>query len=161
MTRLRVPPQSISERMSQLAARADSLEKQLLQSQRLATLGTLSMMMAHEINNQLMAVINRADLALSSDSEELRAESLKKILATSELSSSMIRNMMGFASASEKDARRMTAGSPASLRAFGRRSPSSSGACVVWTRDPGPERARPGGAREVSVRAWRRGPSLP
>jgi len=110
MTRLRVPPQSISERMSQLAARADSLEKQLLQSQRLATLGTLSMMMAHEINNQLMAVINRADLALSSDSEELRAESLKKILATSELSSSMIRNMMGFASASEKDARRMTAG---------------------------------------------------
>jgi signal transduction histidine kinase len=35
---------------------------------------------------------------------------LKKILATSETSSSMIRNMMGFASANEKDARRQPAG---------------------------------------------------
>lgn len=110
MTRLRVPPQSISERMSQVAARADLLEKQLVQSQRLATLGTLSMIMAHEINNQLMSVINRADLALTSESEEMQLEALKKILATSEVSSSMIRNMMGFASASETDARRMPAG---------------------------------------------------
>ena len=110
MTCLRVPPHSISERMSQLSARADSLEKQLVQSQRLATLGTLSMIMAHEVNNQLMSVINRADLALSCEDQEKRVEALTKILATSELSSSMIRNMMGFASASEKDAHRMPAG---------------------------------------------------
>jgi signal transduction histidine kinase len=110
MTRLRIPPRSISERIQELTTRADSLEKQLMQSQRLATLGTLSMMLAHEINNQLMTVINRADLALSSGHDETMERALDKILASSEMSSSMIRNMMGFAQASESEVHHVSAG---------------------------------------------------
>lgn len=96
MTRLRTPPRSLSERINQLADRADSLEKQLVQSQRLATLGTLSMTLVHELNNQLMAVINHADLALTSRQEEAMGRALEKILASSEMAASMIGNMLKF-----------------------------------------------------------------
>ena len=65
MTRLRTPPANIRGQIDELAARAEALEQQLVQSQRLATLGTLSMSVAHEFNNLLMTIINQADSALA------------------------------------------------------------------------------------------------
>lgn len=109
MTHLRIPPQSISERIEHLSLKIESMEKQLIQSQRLATLGTLSMMLAHEVNNQLMAVINHADIALSSDREDARSHALEKILSSSEMSSSMIRNMLGFGASSDTPSQRINA----------------------------------------------------
>jgi signal transduction histidine kinase len=97
MTRLRTPPRSLTEKIDQLSARAESLERQLIRSQRLATLGTLSVIMAHEVNNQLTSVMNHADLALGRDDQAAVQRSLQKILTSSEMSSKMIRNMMDFA----------------------------------------------------------------
>lgn len=109
MTLLRIPPHSVRERIDQLAARADSLEQQLIESQRLATLGLLSMTLAHEVNNQLMAIVNHADIALESDREEAMRRALDRIMANSTVTSTMIRNMLGFASPKNSQSQRMRA----------------------------------------------------
>jgi two-component system NtrC family sensor kinase len=109
MTLLRLPPQSIRDKIDQLSARAEALETQLVQSQRLATLGTLSMIMAHEVNNQLMTIMNRADVALGAEAGDMMHQALEKIVSSSEMASTMIRNMMGFAAATAKAPQRLEA----------------------------------------------------
>jgi len=104
MTRLRLPPQSVRERIEESSARIESLESQLIEAQRLATLGTLSMSMAHEFNNLLMTIINQADTALEARGEESMRRALEKTLACGEKASTMIRNMLGFASSSAEGA---------------------------------------------------------
>jgi len=52
-----------SERLGQLTAENQALHRQLLHSQRLATLGTMSAMVAHEFNNILTPIINYAQMA--------------------------------------------------------------------------------------------------
>jgi len=100
MTSLRTPPANIRGQIDELEARAAALEQQLIQSQRLATLGTLSMSVAHEFNNLLMTIINQADLALAADKPEVYRKALEKTLGCGETASTIIRNMLGFARAS-------------------------------------------------------------
>jgi len=109
MTRLRMPPSSITDKIDQLTARAEMLEQQLIQAQRLATLGTLSMGMAHEFNNLLMTIINQADMALVSDREEKMRQALEKMMSCGEQASTMIRSMLGFARSTDNVTRRVTA----------------------------------------------------
>jgi len=52
-----------SERLEQLTAENAALRQQLLRSQRLAALGTMSAMVAHEFNNILTPIISYAQLA--------------------------------------------------------------------------------------------------
>jgi len=52
-----------SERLEQLLAENAALRQQLLRSQRLATLGTMSAMVAHEFNNILTPIISYAQMA--------------------------------------------------------------------------------------------------
>lgn len=52
-----------SERIEQLTAENQALRKQLIHSQRLATLGTMSAMVAHEFNNILTPIISYAQMA--------------------------------------------------------------------------------------------------
>ena len=100
MTSLRTPPANSRGQIDELEARAEALEQQLFQSQRLATLGTLSMSVAHEFNNLLMTIINQADLALAADKPEVYRRALEKTLGCGETASTLIRNMLGFARAS-------------------------------------------------------------
>jgi signal transduction histidine kinase len=109
MTRLRTPPANIRGQIDELAARADALERQLIQSQRLATLGTLSMSVAHEFNNLLMTIINQADSALAVDRPEVYRRALEKTMACGETASTLIRNMLGFARASGGERARLRA----------------------------------------------------
>ena len=97
MTRLRTPPHSIRQQIQQLNQRAEGLEQQLLQAQRLATLGTMAMSVAHEFNNLLMTIINQADMALVRDDQDVMRTALKKTMACGEQASVMIRNMLGHA----------------------------------------------------------------
>lgn len=97
MTVLRTPPLSIREKIDQLSARAEFLEHQLIESQRLATLGTLSSIVAHEFNNVLMNIINQADTALATDREETMRRALEKTLACGEQASQIIGGMLGYA----------------------------------------------------------------
>ena len=109
MTRLRTPPANIRGQIDELESRADALERQLIQSQRLATLGTLSMSVAHEFNNLLMTIINQADSALAVDQTEVYRRALEKTMACGETASTLIRNMLGFARASGGERTRLRA----------------------------------------------------
>jgi signal transduction histidine kinase len=100
VTSLRTPPANIRGQLDELEAKTAALEQQLIQSQRLATLGTLSMSVAHEFNNLLMTIINQADLALAADKPEMYRRALEKTLGCGETASTLIRNMLGFARAS-------------------------------------------------------------
>lgn len=97
MTRLRTPPQNIRQHIQQLSQRAEALEQQLIQSQRLATLGTMAMSVAHEFNNLLMTIINQADMALLRDEPDVMRAALQKTMSCGEQASVMIRNMLGHA----------------------------------------------------------------
>jgi signal transduction histidine kinase len=99
MTRLRLPPQSITEKINQLNTQVEQLQDQLVQSQRFATLGMLSSVLAHELNNILMAILNRAEVAKSSDNPETMRVALDKTTAWCDKASAIIQGMLGFAGA--------------------------------------------------------------
>ena len=61
-----------------------SLQLQLAQSQRMATLGELISTTTHEFNNVLMAMINYTRLAMRQRDEESRQKSLRKVLDAAE-----------------------------------------------------------------------------
>lgn len=85
----------------------ESLQRQLLQSQRLCSLGALAASVAHEFNNILTTVINYAKLGLNNKDEAARTKSLEKILAASERAAKITGGMLGFAR-SKPDQRKMT-----------------------------------------------------
>jgi signal transduction histidine kinase len=85
----------------------ESLQRQLLQSQRLCSLGALAASVAHEFNNILTTVINYAKLGLNNKDEAARTKSLEKILAASERAAKITGGMLGFAR-SKTDERKMT-----------------------------------------------------
>jgi signal transduction histidine kinase len=76
----------------------ESLRQQLLQAQRLSTMGTLASSVAHEFNNILTTIINYAKLGLKPQSDERnRTESLEKILKGSQRAATIVNSMLGFA----------------------------------------------------------------
>jgi signal transduction histidine kinase len=85
----------------------ESLQRQLLQSQRLCSLGALAASVAHEFNNILTTVINYAKLGLNNKDEASRTKSLEKILAAGERAAKITGGMLGFAR-SKSDERRAT-----------------------------------------------------
>jgi signal transduction histidine kinase len=77
---------------------ADSLRQQLLQAQRLSTMGTLASSVAHEFNNILTTIINYAKIGLRPTADERQhMESLEKILKGSQRAALIVNSMLGFA----------------------------------------------------------------
>jgi signal transduction histidine kinase len=80
------------------SAEADQLRQQLLQAQRLSSVGAIASSVAHEFNNILTTIINYAKLALRSEAEEAaRTQALEKILKGSQRAATIISSMLGFA----------------------------------------------------------------
>jgi signal transduction histidine kinase len=76
----------------------DQLREQLLQAQRLSSVGALASSVAHEFNNILTTIINYARLALRPQSGEAdRVQALEKILKGSQRAAVIINSMLGFA----------------------------------------------------------------
>src|SRR5438309_10950546 len=76
----------------------DQLRQQLLQAQRLSSVGTLASSVAHEFNNILTTILNYAKLGLRPDSTEAaRLQALEKILKGSQRAATIISSMLGFA----------------------------------------------------------------
>lgn len=74
------------------------LRQQLLQVQRLSSVGTLASSVAHEFNNILTTVINYAKLGLRANCDEPnRIEALEKILKGSQRAATIVNSMLGFA----------------------------------------------------------------
>jgi C4-dicarboxylate-specific signal transduction histidine kinase len=55
---------SLTERLAQLQQQLESLRTQLTESQRLATIGTIAAVIAHEFNNLLTPIVSYSQYAL-------------------------------------------------------------------------------------------------
>lgn len=77
---------------------ADQLRQQLLQAQRLSSVGALASSVAHEFNNILTTIINYAKLGIRAEGDEAaRTQALEKILKGSQRAATLINSMLGFA----------------------------------------------------------------
>src|SRR5436190_18419864 len=76
----------------------DQLRQQLLQAQKLSSVGALASSVAHEFNNILTTIINYARLGLRPGADEpARTQSLEKILKGSQRVATIIISGLGFA----------------------------------------------------------------
>jgi len=77
---------------------SDQLRQQLLQAQRLSSVGALASSVAHEFNNILTTIINYAKLALKPETDTAgRTQALEKILKGSQRAATVVSSMLGFA----------------------------------------------------------------
>src|SRR5712691_6766406 len=77
---------------------AEQLRQQLLQAQRLSSMGALASSVAHEFNNILTPIINYAKLGLRAEGNDVaRLEALEKILKGSQRAATIVSSMLGFA----------------------------------------------------------------
>ena len=80
------------------SSEADQLRQQLLQAQRLSSVGALASGVAHEFNNILTAIINYAKLSLRPQcSDADRTQALEKILKSGQRAAQIIKSMLGYA----------------------------------------------------------------
>jgi signal transduction histidine kinase len=90
--------QMIGEDVLSPGSEADQLRQQLLQAQKLSSVGALASSVAHEFNNILTTIINYARLALRTpDDDAGRTQALEKILKGSQRAAVIINSMLGFA----------------------------------------------------------------
>src|SRR5262245_1730097 len=88
----------IGEDVMVSSTEADHLRQQLLQAQKLSSVGALASSVAHEFNNILTTIINYAKLAQRPNQDEgTRAQALEKILKGSHRAATIISSMLGFA----------------------------------------------------------------
>ncbi len=80
---------------------ADQLRQQLLQAQRLSSVGALASSVAHEFNNILTTIINYAKLGLKPTADEpARVQALERILKGGLRAAGIVNSMLGYARAS-------------------------------------------------------------
>jgi signal transduction histidine kinase len=88
----------IGEEVMLHGTETDQLRQQLLQAQRLSSMGALASSVAHEFNNILTTIINYAKLGLRAQCDDAgRLESLEKILKGSQRAATIVNSMLGFA----------------------------------------------------------------
>ena len=76
----------------------EQLRQQLLQAQRLSSVGALASSVAHEFNNILTTIINYAKIGLKTESDQqARTQALEKILKGSQRAATIINSMLGVA----------------------------------------------------------------
>lgn len=83
-----VSEESLAERLAQMQGQLDLLRQQLTESQRLATIGTIAAVIAHEFNNLLTPIVSYSQFALqSAESESPDMDLIRKALNKSYQSS--------------------------------------------------------------------------
>jgi signal transduction histidine kinase len=85
------------ETLAPTTAEVDALRHQLLQAQRLSSVGELASSVAHEFNNILTTIINYAKMGLKSQSAPGQTQSFEKILRGGQRASAIVNCMLGFA----------------------------------------------------------------
>lgn len=80
-----------------LQARLSSLQEELLACQRLALLGNLAAMVAHEFNNLMTPVIARAEASLSMDDTAFMRKALERTLVQSQRAIAVTRHLLDMA----------------------------------------------------------------
>ena len=102
--------EKLLEHFEQLETQFDQVRESLTHSHRLATLGTIATIIAHEYNNILTPVVSYAQLALSNqDDNELLLKAVQKALAGAERAAHISASLLGFArEADEQHVARLT-----------------------------------------------------
>ena len=75
----------------------DMLRQQLLQAQRLSSVGELASSVAHEFNNILATIINYAQIGQKSPNAASQAQAFEKILRGGQRAAAIVSSMLGFA----------------------------------------------------------------
>jgi signal transduction histidine kinase len=75
----------------------EQLRQQLLQAQKLSSVGALASSVAHEFNNILTTIINYAKLGLRAKNDADRIAALEKVLKAGQRAASITGSMLGFA----------------------------------------------------------------
>ena len=76
----------------------EQLRQQLLQAQRLSSVGELASSVAHEFNNILTTVINYAKLGLRSHTDDAGSkQAFEKILKSGQRAAGIVSSMLGYA----------------------------------------------------------------
>ncbi|MEE9211180.1 MAG: HAMP domain-containing sensor histidine kinase [Phycisphaeraceae bacterium] len=90
--------EQLLEHFEQLEAQFQQMRDGLTHSHRLATLGTITSVIAHEYNNILTPIISYAQLALANeDDRDLMRKAVEKALAGAERAASISSSLLGFA----------------------------------------------------------------
>jgi signal transduction histidine kinase len=86
-----------SEEVLALSSETEQLRAQLLQAQRLSSVGALASSVAHEFNNILTTIINYAKLGMRQEEPAARAQAFEKILKGGQRAATIVNGMLGFA----------------------------------------------------------------
>lgn len=97
---------SLSGRLSKLREEVRSLQAQLRHSQRLATVGTMTAMVAHEFNNLLTPMLNYARLAQDGD-QAIRDKAVRYTLEGSSRVTAICRALLDLSSGQSQPAQRV------------------------------------------------------
>jgi signal transduction histidine kinase len=92
----------LAQRLAEMQQQLDSLRSQLTESQRLATIGTIAAVIAHEFNNLLTPIVSYSQVALKSaegatPDMELIRKSLSKSFQSADKAGKISRSMLGLA----------------------------------------------------------------
>jgi signal transduction histidine kinase len=82
---------------AELLARIDELQRQLVQAQKMSTVGSLASSMTHEFNNILTTVINYAKLGLRHKDDANRDKAFERILAAGQRASKITTGLLAYA----------------------------------------------------------------
>ena len=87
----------LQQQVAELSARVGELQKQLMQSQKLSSVGALASSITHEFNNILTTVINYAKMGLRHKDAVTREKAFEKILNAGQRASKITSGMLAYA----------------------------------------------------------------
>ncbi len=87
----------LAEKLQTLENQLNQLQDQLVRAQRLAALGTMAGMIAHEFNNLLTPVVSYAQYALRRDDSELHHKALKQAYENGQKATEVAEQILGLA----------------------------------------------------------------
>lgn len=88
---------SDNDRIQELEQQLQMMEAQLLQTQRLSSVGALSSSITHEFNNILTTVINYAKMGVRHKDDKTRDKAFDRILSASQRASKITTGMLAYA----------------------------------------------------------------
>lgn len=94
--------ESLTQKLAEMQQQLDGLHSQLTESQRLATIGTISAVIAHEFNNLLTPIVSYCQYALQSAQSaqpdmELIAKALSRSFQSADKAGKICQSMLGLA----------------------------------------------------------------
>ena len=91
------PPGNVQEHLNHLESALASLQDQLRSAQKLATIGTMAAMLAHEYNNLAAPVVSYARYALDKSEEPLMRQALEMVLRRLQAMATLSQRLLEYA----------------------------------------------------------------